>query len=272
MKQVVLGLTAFVTALLLLRTQHSFFSADEFDSYLINLDRRKERLENFTAQYEISDLGPRKPFKRVDAVDGSTLELMGIVTPEIEDGIKRIERTGLRTSHPQMTRGMIGCYKSHYKVWDEIYQSGKPYGLVFEDDAEMDQDIYEKAAARLDFPDDWDVILLGHVSLMDYEKGPNPGLLRVKDFWGLHGYLISRRGVAKMMLYKDMPISLQIDIFMSKLAQEDKLTVYALDPPLVRQGNFGTDLQMRITPKALASVNAGGNGIEDVSVKPAVLQ
>lgn len=269
MKQVVVGLAILAGILLLLGTQRSFFSADEFDTYLINLDRRKERLDNFTTLYEMSDLGPRKPFKRVEAVDGSSLELMGIVDPEIEDGIKRIEKTGFRTSHPQMTRGMIGCYKSHYKVWDEIYQSGKPYGLVFEDDAEIDDDIYEKAAARLDFPDNWDVVLLGYVTLMDYEKGPKPGLLSVKDFWGLHGYLISRRGVAKMMLYRDMPVSLQIDIFMSKLAQEDKLTVYAIDIPLVRQGNFGTDLQMRITPKVL--VNAGGSGIKNVGIEPSVL-
>ena len=87
---------------------------------------------------------------------------------------------------------------------------------------------------------------------MDYEKGPKPGLLRVKDFWGLHGYLISRRGVSKMLLYKDMPRGLQSDIFRSKLAMDGKLDIYALDPPIVKQGNFGTDLQMRITPKLLA--------------------
>jgi len=269
-QEVVLGLVILVMALFLLRTQHSFFSADEFDSYLINLNKRKERLDNFTEQYETSDLGEHKPFKRVEAVDGSALELMGVVAPEIEDGIKRIEKTGLRTAHPQMTRGMIGCYKSHYKVWDEIYASGKPYGLVFEDDAEMDKDLYKKTAASLDFPQDWDVILLGYVSLMDYEKGPRPGLLHVWDFWGLHGYLISRRGVAKMMLYKDMPISLQIDIFMSKLARDDKLMVYAIDPPLVHQGNFGTDLQMRITPKIL--VNAGGSGAKNVRIEPTPLE
>jgi GR25 family glycosyltransferase involved in LPS biosynthesis len=262
MKTVIVGLTLLLAAVVLLRTHHSFFSADEFESYLINLDKRKERLVNFSNQYESSDLGAKKPFRRVEAVDGSTLELMGTVTPEIEDGIKRIEKTGLRTSHPQMTRGMIGCYKSHYKVWDEIYASGKPYGLVFEDDAEMDPAIYKKTAERLEFPGEWDVILLGHVRLADYEKGPRPGLLRVRDFWGLHGYLISRRGVAKMMLYKNMPISLQIDIFMSKLATEGKLDVYAIDPPIVFQGNFGTDLQMRITPKAL--VNTGRSRVEDV--------
>jgi GR25 family glycosyltransferase involved in LPS biosynthesis len=251
MKTQIVGLALLIVALILLRTQHSFFSADEFDSYLINLDKRKERLENFTTQWNTSDLGQKSKFKRVQAVDGSTIELMGTVAPEIEDGINRIEKYGVRTSHPQMTRGMIGCYKSHYKVFQEIYTSGKPYGLVFEDDAEMDPQIYHKATQRLDFPNDWDVILLGHVRLMDYEKGPKPGLLRVRDFWGLHGYLISRRGVSKMLLYKDMPINLQIDIFMSKLATDGKLDVYALDPPIVRQGNFGTDLQMRITPKVL---------------------
>jgi len=269
-QEVVLGLVVLVTALFLLQTQHSFFSADEFETYLINLDKRKERLDNFTEQYETSDLEGHKPFKRVEAVDGSTIELMGVVAPEIEDGIKRIEKTGLRTDQPQMTRGMIGCYKSHYKVWDEIYKSGKPYGLVFEDDAEMDKDLYKKTAEHLDFPDNWDVILLGYVSLMDYENGPRPGLLQVRDFWGLHGYLISRRGVANMMLYRDMPISLQIDIFMSKLASENKLRVYAIDPPLVHQGNFGTDLQMRITPKVL--VNTGGSGAKNVRIEPTPLE
>ena len=267
--EVVLGLVILVTALFLLRTQHSFFSADEFDSYLINLDKRKERLENFKIQYETSDIGELKPFKRVAAVDGSAVELMGIVTPEVEEGIKYVEKTGLRSS-TQLSRGMIGCYKSHYKVWDEIYSSGKPYGLVFEDDAEMDQDLYKKTAHRLDFPEHWDIILLGHVRLIDYEKGPRPGLLLVREFWGTHGYLISRRGVANMMLYRDMPITLQIDGFMSKLAQEGKLLIYALDPPLVHQGNFGTDIQAPIVPKIL--VNAGGSGIKNVSIEPTPLE
>ncbi len=262
MKAVIAGAAFVVLTLLLLSKHRSFFSADEFDSYLINLDRRRERLENFSKQYESSDMGAKKPFRRVEAVDGSKIELMGTVTPEIEDGIKRIEKTGMRTSHPQMTRGMIGCYKSHYKVWNEIYASGKPYGLVFEDDAEMDPEIFKKIETRVVFPQEWDVILLGNVRLADYEKGPAPGLLHVRDFWGLHGYLISRRGVAKMMLYRDMPISLQIDIFMSKLATEGKLDVFALDPPIVFQGNFGTDLQMRITPKAL--VNTGRSRTENM--------
>ena len=252
MRKELVGLALVMVTLYLIRTQHSFFSADEFDTYLINMKARTERLANFSNNYTTSDLGPQKPFKRIEAVDGSTIELAGIVSPEIEDGIKKIEQTGYRTSHPQMTRGMIGCYKSHYKVFQQVYESDKPYGLVFEDDAEMDKKIYQKTADRLDFPDNWDIILLGHVRLMDYEKGPKPGLLRVRDFWGLHGYLISRRGVSKMLLYKDMPIDLQIDIFMSKLAMDGKLDIYALDPPIVKQGNFGTDLQMRITPKLLA--------------------
>lgn len=262
MKTAVAGLALIIGTLFLLRSQHSFFSADEFDSYLINLDRRKERLENFTTKYNESDIGPKKSFKRVNAVDGATLDLPGIVTPEIEDGIRRIETTGYRTSHPQMTRGMIGCYKSHYKVWDEIYASGKPYGLVFEDDAEMDPQVYKKIEAIPEFPIDWDVMLLGYVRLANYERISLPGLMRVKDFWGLHGYLISRKGIAKMMLYRDMPISLQIDIFMSKLATENKLTVYAIDRPIIYQGNFGTDLQMRITPKVL--VDTGRSRAEDV--------
>jgi len=257
-KSVVAGVALLIGALILFQTQHSFFSPE---SYLINLDRRKERLHNFTNEYTKSGLGAEKPFIRVEAVDGSSLVLTDIVSPEIEDGIKKIETTGYRTSHPQMTRGMIGCYKSHYKVWDAIYASGDPYGLVFEDDAMIDSQLYEKIP---EFPPDWDVILLGHARLAEYEHVPYPDLLLVQDFWGLHGYLISRKGIAKMMLYRDIPISLQIDIFMSKLATEGKLIVYAVENPIVHQGNFGTDLQTTITPEILVNIWRGHTITEDV--------
>ena len=225
MRNELFGLALVAATFFLLRTQHSFFSADEFDAYLINMKKRPERLENFSDNYVTSDLGSKKPFKRIEAVDGSKIDISDL-------------------TNPRMTRGMIGCYKSHYRVFQELYESGKPYGLVFEDDAEMDRKIYQKTVDRLDFPENWDIILLGHVRLMDYEKGPRPGLLRVRDFWGTQGYLISRRGVSKMLLYKDIPISLQIDGFMSKLAREGKLDMYAIDPPMVKQGNFGTDIQV----------------------------
>lgn len=245
MRNTILGGFLAIGALLLLRAQRSFFSPDEFDAYVINLNKRRERLLNFNQSYIKSDIGKLKAVKRFEAVDGARINVNELVTPKMAAGIKKLEMTGVKTDPAQLSRGMLGCYKSHFDLFEEIYEGDKQYGLIFEDDAVMDPKIYEKINNRIVFPEEWDIILLGHVRLMQYEKGPTAGLLRVHEFWGTHTYLISRRGVGKMLLYKNMPIELQIDGFMSKLAQEGKLDVFATDPPLTAQARMGTDIQVR---------------------------
>ena len=234
------GLLIVVTVIFML-TRRSSFNESEFNSYVINLNRRKDRLANFTDQWAKTDLARRANFKRVEANEGDSID---DVSFDKRLGIHFIEMTGVRPSLAFLTRSMIGCYKSHYKVFEEIAANDKPYGLIFEDDADISSDIYNRLST-VQFPAGWDIILLGHVESIDTVPGP-PGLRKVKSFVGLQGYLASRQGAQKMLSFKNIQISMQIDHFMSKLIKEGVLEVFITDPILVNQGRFGSDLQMGI--------------------------
>eukprot|EP00957_Ditylum_brightwellii_P123571 9421344-Ditylum_brightwellii.AAC.2 len=65
-----------------------------------------------------------------------------------------------------MTPGMIGCFLSHRRCWEQCMKSGKPL-LVFEDDVVLGDNFREvviAALSRCSEPDllhEWDVLLLG---------------------------------------------------------------------------------------------------------------
>ena len=240
MKGELVGLLVIVLVIFML-TRRSSFDETEFNSYVINLNSRDDRMNNFTDQWSKTDLGKKTNFTRVEADEGKTMDDVAL---DKSLGVHFVEMTGIRPSHDFLTRGMVGCYKSHYKAFEEIVVSNKPYGLIFEDDAEISNDIYDRLSG-LEFPPSWDVILLGNVERIDDEPGP-PGFRKVNYFMGLQGYLISQRGVQKMLSYKNTPINLQIDAFMSKLIKDGELEVFITEQLLVGQGGFGTDIQMLV--------------------------
>ena len=167
------------------------------------------------------------------------------VTPEAAQGMDHVERTGSRPSEAFLTPGMVGCYLSHYKTWESILNSPDDFGAVFEDDAVVDPRIYSKGFGEISKVN-WDIILLGNIFTYGPEMEPSTELKKVKYFWGLQGYLISRQGCEKLMKYRGEKISKQIDAFVSGLAQDSVLDVWAVPTSLVNQASFGTDLQVPI--------------------------
>jgi len=223
-----LVLTFLVIILLGLRTRMSYaseISRRDFDCYVINLKSNKDRLNHISSIYNVSDLAS-DPFVLVEAVDGKVTDVKNFVTQRVWDGIQQTDKTGKRTSHDHLTRGMIGCYLSHLKVLEMIQDSSKPYGLVLEDDAVFSSDIYSSSIKSVltNMPEDWDVILLGRWPL---DEKNEINYVKVNRFWGTHGYLINKKGASKIIENGGIPIDDQIDGVMGKLAREDVLKIYA---------------------------------------------
>ena len=222
-----------------------------FDCYVINLAKNADRMINFDREYMASDLAT-KPYIRFEAVNGYQLgdSVQDLVSAKVWLGMNFLKSTKRRIGEDQLTPGMIGCYLSHYGVWKQIQASGKPCGIVFEDDAKIYPTIYQNLIKYIveeggAFPADWDVILLGH--WCKNCQPVNQFYSNAKYFWGLHGYAISQKGCAAMMRYREPDISLQVDHFMSLLSQKGVLKVLAVHPSYVVTSNFGTDLQLRVT-------------------------
>ena len=95
-------------------------------------------------------------------------------------------------------------------------------------------------------PDDWDILMCG-IYCLDCDKFP--GYSKVRKFWGTHAYVIKKESARKMYNELNKLISRQIDGDMEFLIKRNKIKVYALNPEIaIQSGNFGTDIQLLVTP------------------------
>jgi GR25 family glycosyltransferase involved in LPS biosynthesis len=112
--------------------------------------------------YDESDMN-FVPISKINAVDGTDIDIEKVPLSEIAKGeLKQIETTGFRSKHYQLTRGAIGCYLSHVKVWKDIIESNQKHGLIFDDDVKLPLNINTRITKSMQHvPDDWDIILFG---------------------------------------------------------------------------------------------------------------
>jgi GR25 family glycosyltransferase involved in LPS biosynthesis len=216
-------------------------SSKDFDVYLINMPQKKDRLINFTKYYNNSDL-KFKQFNILPAIVGKDLNLIEFVSPEGYKQILELEKTGNRKHHYDLSRGAVGCYLSHLSIYKQIVNSNYNYGIIFEDDSEMIQDIYKNMIEGLNkIPNNWDILLLGHICI---KCDINTEYTKVHRFWGTHSYIIKKESADKLLKYLDKPLSKQIDADMSLLVKRGIINIYALNMSLAMQSTkFYSDIQ-----------------------------
>ena len=183
----------------------------------------RARLDKLGADYEI-----------VDAVDGATL------TPE-DYGDTRLHRDKFRRKRGrEIADGEIGCYLSHYRLWQRMVTEKIPSALVLEDDADWDEDILAVAddIDNLDWA--WGVVLLsgsarkkirGHnlAPVGDHRKLLLCGERKVTTA----GYVISQMGAWALLQYC-REITAPIDVAYGEWWNSE-IPFYVVSPPVVRQ-------------------------------------
>lgn len=220
---------------------------DDFDVYLINLDRNKDRLQRFKNEYNSCDLR-FKNVKRIPAIDGKKLNIAEYVSDRAFKEIKSIETSGYRTKHYQLTRGAIGCYLSHLKAYEQIAKSNVEWGLIFEDDVSISKNFYAKLNNILSkIPNNWDMLLLG----CHCQKCKKYDLYsHVKKFILLHCYIVKRETAEKLFKkLSEKRIEQQIDSELSDILIKgtDDINVYCVNDALSWQSSqFKTEIQMPI--------------------------
>ena len=206
--------------------------------YYINLDRsldRRQNIEKMCREHEIKAT-------RVSAVDGKKLDLDD---PKYEKALQKIKWWFLIENRKNV--GHFGCYLSHMKIYEMFLQTDKEYCLIFEDDAEFITPYLKREIVHNmnNLPRDWDILLLGY----EVNGGPNGykevregnrdtklknGLLNLKYFTGLQGYIINRK-CAKKLIENLQVMDWIIDWNMNYLARDGMLNIYGVYPPLVCQ-------------------------------------
>ena len=209
--------------------------------YVINLDRNNERLMRFMKNYNIFE---NKKIERFSAINGKELSydyLSKVTTNDVLEGIKLIDITRERKFENQLTRGMIGCYLSHIKIYENALIRKRNNLLILEDDADITLDIIKNINFE-DFPRDWDIILVGWVNIFKKENITEK-VDKIYNFWGTHCYFINKNGMKKM-LKECIPIIMQIDYYMSKLANDGAINIYGYKKNMILQNSIYSDVQM----------------------------
>lgn len=160
---------------------------------------------------------------------------------------KVIRSMRFKNRRKPLTRGELGCYDSHVRVWKEIVQHQLPYALVLEDDAEISliqAKRMEEISKTLQQRQDWDVVILYPINHV-HQANPfavdstiKTQFLPIRHMTGLAGYLISLAG-AKKLLRKPFPIQGPVDAYVPAMSQTGQLKLFLATPPLGNQINRG---------------------------------
>ena len=187
-------------------------------TYVINLDRRPDRWEEFAEQPMLKEF---LKLQRFSAVDGSKLDVFDDKRISLHTR-QNIIRNYRRSHYEINTLGAIGASLSHISIWKKLLDSDSEYVVVFEDDTlvlEKDMFLIDKLIPTL--PAEWDMWLLGtHKWMFDGV----PMTADKKDWWkakaftGAHAYVLSRRGAA-LLLEEPFPIETHIEFYICAVAQ-----------------------------------------------------
>uniref|UniRef100_T1PAU5 Glycosyl transferase n=1 Tax=Musca domestica TaxID=7370 RepID=T1PAU5_MUSDO len=180
--------------------------------YMINLERRPERREKMLKLFEALNLD----VEYFPAVDGKRL------TPEMikELGIKFLPGYEDPYHHRPMTLGEIGCFLSHYHIWQTIVEKQQKEVLILEDDIRFEPYFKEKALGVMEQIRkviDYDLVYFGRKRLKD-EVEPwvdnTENLVHAGySYWTL-GYVISLKGAEKLLKAKPLEKLLPVDEFL----------------------------------------------------------
>ncbi|KAG8512816.1 putative inactive glycosyltransferase 25 family member 3 [Galemys pyrenaicus] len=181
--------------------------------FVISLARRPDRRERMLSSlWEMGVSG-----QVVDAVDGRTLNSsilrrLGVdLLPGYQDPY----------SGRTLTKGEVGCFLSHYSIWEEVVARGLAQVAVFEDDVRfesnfrgrLEQLMEEVEAEKLP----WDLIYLGRKQVNPEEEAAVEGLPRLVvagySYWTL-AYVLSLAGARKLLASQPLRRMLPVDEFL----------------------------------------------------------
>ena len=235
------------------------------NAFVINLERNEDRLARFHEQIAKSDFAELDVGKFV-AVDGKTVDISKWLNKDTQQELKEVTRNNYRTSHYQLTHGGVGCFLSHYSLAKQLMESTnddiKQY-LVFEDDVDIPPVFIETLTRVMeDVPDDWDIILLGTHRLNSgpiIESKHDTGVIQfvqANAFWGMFAYVINKRGAAVFVdEVAAHPIDGQVDAYLSRMAQQRKLNIYAINHSQQIAQSKGKYTTIQIPLKHVAGVD-----------------
>jgi glycosyl transferase family 25 len=161
----------------------------QFETWVINLDRAPDRLARIAAQLDRL----RLPWTRLPAVDARALQ--PVQRAALDDACYR------RRHGKEPVLGELGCYLSHVEVMRRFLAGTAEFALVLEDDVQLKDSLPAVLQGLLRAPGRWDMVKLSGVhsgTPMPYlELAPGHALaVMLSRCTGSSAYLMNRRAAA----------------------------------------------------------------------------
>lgn len=155
--------------------------------FLINLEKRKDRLERFMSK--IGNHLKNHELEVKKAVDGSSLNLKSDYLQ------KNVNPWNFKNLNDKSLRGVIGCCLSHIKIHKEIIDNDIEYALIFEDDAytSLNSEDLNDLISNINLPEDFFIIYLNKFRKTK-DKPNNFSLKKLDSGLGTtESYIISKK-------------------------------------------------------------------------------
>ncbi|XP_053953383.1 glycosyltransferase 25 family member [Anastrepha ludens] len=180
--------------------------------YMINLERRPERRVKMEKLF--LELGLDVEY--VPAVDGKKLS-----PQQLQDmGVKFLNGYEDPYHHRQMTMGEIGCFLSHYRIWEKVVEREQNEVLVLEDDVRFQpyfKDSATRVLAQMRNVVEYDLLYFGRKRLKEekepWVQGAENLVHAGYSYWTL-GYVITLKGARKLLAAKPLEKMLPVDEFL----------------------------------------------------------
>jgi GR25 family glycosyltransferase involved in LPS biosynthesis len=205
--------------------------------FVINLDRRQDRLERFTKTF-----GKYFEIIKESAVDNKELKITQSLKARINEwNFKYI---------PHKVKNITACCLSHINVWKKISKMNEPYVFVFEDDCtfinEMVETNFNTYFSSLVFPKDFGIIWM-QGNIQDKPGTPTQLPFTIKNFTDdntAESYIITP-SFAKELVYEIENNLGAVDRHMSDYTRKVNNVSFKVFPPFFCQfDRRDTDIQI----------------------------
>lgn len=218
---------------------------DNLKIYLLNMKQNMDRLYRFLNAFNKSDLKDSY-LERIEGINGKKINIRNFVDEKSYFKILKAEKKGYRLYHYELTRGAVGCYLSHLKIYRNVAEQDQEFAMIFEDDVKIIKPnlLHEINNVLSSIPSDWDILLLGCVCFV---CGKFVTYYDVNRYFLMHGYLIKKSSAKKILhLLENELIKQQIDAKLSDMAEKGLIKIYCLRDKLAVQWNMGTTIQLPV--------------------------
>ncbi len=194
---------------------------DQYRIFVINLARSPDRRRLIAAR--LVRLGLAYQF--FPAIDGAALTESDLVNYD--------RKARLKAFGCDLMPNELGCYLSHYRIYQKIIAENIPRALILEDDLDISDDLPAILEALADSPAGWELVRLAGLRARKGRKiadiAPGYSVVRLLDVaCGAQAYLLNRQGAERLAAY-GKKIVRQVDVMLDRY-WDSGLRIMAVQP------------------------------------------